>query len=79
MQTLRWWRNRRRSRRLTGDSTGQATWGGVGGPSPMLGGPLLRWVAFLFLLDPSQLGSTVEYAFYPDVLDILSSFPDKPL
>jgi hypothetical protein len=45
----------------------------------MLGGPLLRWVAFLFLLDPSQLGSTVEYAFYPDVLDILSSFPDKPL
>jgi hypothetical protein len=39
----------------------------------------LQWVAFLCLLDPSQLGSAVKYAFYPDVIDILPSFPDKPL
>jgi hypothetical protein len=39
----------------------------------------LRWVTFSCLLDPSQLGSAVEYAFYPDVLDILPLFPDKTL
>jgi hypothetical protein len=38
-----------------------------------------RWVTFSCLLDPSQLGSVVKYAFYPDVLDILPPFPDKPL
>jgi hypothetical protein len=41
-------------------------------------GPLW-WVVFSCLLDPSQLSSAVEYAFYPDVLDILPPFPDKPL
>jgi hypothetical protein len=41
-------------------------------------GPLW-WVAFSCLLDPFQLGSAMEYAFYPDVLDILPPFPDKPL
>jgi hypothetical protein len=39
----------------------------------------LGWVIFSCLLDPFQLGSAVEYAFYPDVLDILPPFPDKPL
>jgi hypothetical protein len=53
------------------------TW--VGQPRWLLGGPPLWWVTFSCLLDPSQLGSMVEYAFYPDVLDILPPFPDKPL
>jgi hypothetical protein len=39
----------------------------------------LWWVTFSCLLDPSQLSFTVEYTFYPDILDILPSFPDKPL
>jgi hypothetical protein len=39
----------------------------------------LWWVVFSCLLDPSQLGFMVEYDFYPDVLDILPPFPDKPL
>jgi hypothetical protein len=39
----------------------------------------LWWVPFSCLLDPSQLGSTVEYAFYLDILHILLPFADKPL
>jgi hypothetical protein len=41
-------------------------------------GPLW-WATFSCLLDPSQLGSAVEYAFYPDVLDILPPFSNKSL
>jgi hypothetical protein len=45
----------------------------------MPGGAPLWWVAFSCLLDPFQLGFTVEYAFYHDVLDILPPFPNRPL
>jgi hypothetical protein len=41
-------------------------------------GPL-RWVAFSCILDPFQLGSVVEYVFYPNILNILPHFLDKPL
>jgi hypothetical protein len=49
----------------------------VGQPTPsMAGGPLLWWVAFLCLLDPSCIGAHVEYAFQPDVWVLFASFPE---
>jgi hypothetical protein len=45
----------------------------------MLGGLPHRWVTFFFLLESSQVGVVMEYAFEPNILDIFSPDPNKAL